>query len=131
MVGVRGYRGNGGGMSDVEYIFGRPRGRQTATHFHLILSYNENTHSIFPNFWSYSLFPRFRGSTQLRGSSRLGSIISSHLLATLLKLNVEGTRGEIFTVAPIELQSQCKRVPNEPIPMYGHSWPQHQSVCRQ
>jgi hypothetical protein len=27
MVGVRRYRGNGGGMSDAEYIFGRPRGR--------------------------------------------------------------------------------------------------------
>jgi len=27
------------------------------------------------------------------------------------------------------LESRCKRVPNEPIPMYGHSWPQCQSVC--
>ena len=26
------------------------------------------------------------------------------------------------------LQSRCKRVPNEPIPTYGHSWPQRQSV---
>jgi len=23
----------------------------------------------------------------------------------------------------------CKRVHNEPIPTYGHSWPQRQSVC--
>jgi hypothetical protein len=78
-------------MSEAEYIFGRPRGRLTASHFHLILSYNENTHSIFPNFWSHSLIPRFRGSMQLRGSSRLSNIISSHLLPTLLELNVEGT----------------------------------------
>jgi len=27
------------------------------------------------------------------------------------------------------LQSPCKRVHNEPIPTYGHSWPQRQSVC--
>jgi hypothetical protein len=27
------------------------------------------------------------------------------------------------------LQSRCKRVPNEPIPKYGHSWPQRQGVC--
>jgi len=27
------------------------------------------------------------------------------------------------------LQSRHKRVPNEPIPTYGHSLPQHQSVC--
>jgi hypothetical protein len=40
---------------------------------------------------------------------------------------VEGTRGEIFAASPIALQSRCKRVPNEPIPMYGHSWPQRQS----
>jgi hypothetical protein len=42
---------------------------------------------------------------------------------------VEGTRGEIFATSPIALQSRCMRVPNEPIPMYGHSWPQRQSVC--
>jgi len=77
-------------MSDAEYIFGIPRGRETASHFHLILSYNENTHSLFPNFCSHSLFPRFRGSMQLRGSSRPCSIISSQL-PMLRKLNVEGT----------------------------------------
>jgi len=38
---VRRYRGNGGGQSDGEYIFGRPR--KTSSHFHLILSYNDNT----------------------------------------------------------------------------------------
>jgi len=57
----------------------------TSSHFHLILSYNENTHSIFPNFWSHSLCPRFRGSVQLRGSSRPGSIIACHPLPALLK----------------------------------------------
>jgi len=40
---------------------------------------------------------------------------------------VEGTRGEIFAASPIALQSRRKGVPNEPIPMYGHSWPQHKS----
>jgi hypothetical protein len=105
-------------MSDAEYIFRRPRFRYTASHFHLILSNNENTHSIFPNFWSHSLFPRFCGSTQLCGSSLLGSIISYHLVPTLLKLNLDGTQGE-----------NCKRVPKERIPTYGYSWLQHQSVC--
>ena len=128
-MGGRRYRVNGGGMSDAEYIFGRPRGRQTASHFHLFFSFNENTHSIFPNFGSHSIFPRFRGSTQLRGSSWPGSIISSHLLPTLLEPNVEGTRGEIFASSPIALQSRCKHVPNELFPTYGHSWPQRGSVC--
>ena len=40
----------------------------------------------------------------------------------------EGTRGEIFAASPIALQSQCKHVPNESIPTYGHSWPQRQRV---
>ena len=40
---------------------------------------------------------------------------------------VEGMRGEIFAASPIALQSRCKRVPNESIPTYGHSWPQRQS----
>jgi len=77
-------------MSDAEYIFGRPRGRLTASHFHLISSYNDNTDCIFPNFWSHSLFLRFRGSMQLRGSSRLGSIICSNI-PTLLELDIERT----------------------------------------
>jgi len=38
-------------------------------------------------------------------------------------VQVDGTRGEVFAASPIALQSQCKRVPNEPIPTYGHSWP--------
>jgi len=110
-------------MSNVEYIFGRTRGRLTASHFHLILSYNENTQSIIPNFWSHSLVPRFHGS------SHPGGIISSHRLHMLLELNVEGTRAEIFAVSPIVLQSQCKHVPNEPIPTYSYSWPERQTVC--
>ena len=36
---------------------------------------------------------------------------------------VEGTHGVVFAASPIALQSQCKRVPNELIPTYGHSWP--------
>ena len=41
-------------------------------------------HSIIPNNWFPSLVRRFRGSTELHGSSQPGSIISSHLLPTLL-----------------------------------------------
>jgi len=36
---------------------------------------------------------------------------------------VEGMRGVVFAASPIALQSRCKLVPSEPIPMYGHSWP--------
>jgi len=35
----------------------------------------------------------------------------------------EGTRGVVFTASLIALQSRCKLVPNELIPMYGHNWP--------
>jgi len=44
---------------------------------------------------------------------------------------VEATRGEIFSVSHIAMQSQCKCVLNELIPMYGCSWPQCQSACSQ
>jgi hypothetical protein len=40
---------------------------------------------------------------------------------------VEGTQGEIFAMSPIALHFLCQRVPNEHIPMYGHSRPQRQS----
>jgi len=40
---------------------------------------------------------------------------------------VEGRRGEIFSVSPIALQSQCKEVTTEPSPTYCHSWPQRRS----
>jgi hypothetical protein len=43
-------------------------------------------------------------------------------------VQLQGTQGEIFTVLPIALQSRCKRVTNEPIQTYGHSWPPPQSV---
>ena len=52
-------------------------------------------------------------------------IISNKIIAFCAP--VEGTQGEIFTASPIALQSRCKRVPNEPIPRYGHSWPQRPS----
>ena len=74
-------------------------------------------------------FPTFGFTRSFCGSSQLGSIISSHLLPTLLDLNVEGTRCDTFAEAPIVLQFQCKRLPNEPNPMYGQSWPQHHSAC--
>jgi len=109
-------------MSDAEYIFGRPGvDRQ-----HLIFISSCHTTKIQTlSFPPFGLTRSFR----VRGSSRPGSIISSHLLPTLLELNVEGTRGEIFAASPIAMQSRCKHVPNEPIQTYSHSWPQCQSVC--
>jgi hypothetical protein len=41
---------------------------------------------------------------------------------------VEGLRGEIVAASPITLQSGCKRIPNDPIPTYDHSWPERQSA---
>jgi hypothetical protein len=52
-------------------------------------------------------------------------IISKEIIAFCAQ--VEGTQGEIFVASPIALQSRCKRVPNEPIPTYAHSWPGRQS----
>ena len=100
-VGIRWYSGNGGGQSDGEYILGRPWSRQTSSHFHLIISYNENTHSIFPNFWSQSLCPRFHGSTQLRGPSTPGSIISSHPIPMLFQPEL------LFLMISIWMSREC------------------------
>jgi hypothetical protein len=36
---------------------------------------------------------------------------------------VEGMCGLVFAASPIAFHSRCKRVPNEPIPTYGHNWP--------
>ena len=74
-------------------------------------------------------FATFGLTRSVSGSSRPGSIISSHLLPTLVDLDVEGTRGEIIAASPIPLQSRFKHVSNEPIPTYGPSWPQRQTVC--
>jgi len=88
---------------------------------HLIFISSCHTTKIHTlSFPAFGLTRSVHGSKHLRGSSQPGSIISSHL-PTLLELNVEGTRGEIFASSPIALQSRCKRVPNEPIPTYGHS----------
>jgi hypothetical protein len=53
-------------------------------------------------------------------------IMSKEIIAFCAQ--VEGTRGEILAASPIALQSHCNRVPNEPFPTYGHSWPQRLSV---
>jgi len=103
MAAVRRYRRNGGGQSDWEYIFGRLRSRFTSSHFYLILSYNENTHSIVPNIWSHSLCPRLNGSTQLHGSSMPGSIISSHLSSTLLEPVL------LFLMNPVWMSGEVRR----------------------
>jgi len=58
---------------------------------------------------------------------RMMCIISKERIAYCAQ--VEGMRGEIFAMSPIALQSRCMHVPTEPIPTYGHSWPQRQSVC--
>jgi len=55
------------------------------THYSFIDIIQRITPTIFPIFWFHLLGPRFRGLTQLRGSLRLGSIISSHPLPTLLE----------------------------------------------
>jgi hypothetical protein len=58
-------------------------------------------HSLsFPTFGLTSSFGDFRGS------SRQGSIRSSHLLPTLLELDVEGTGGDIFAASPIAISMQ-------------------------
>jgi len=77
-------------------IFGRPPDRWTLSHFHLILSYNENAHTVFHIFQSLSLLPRFRGYTQLRGSSRPTSIISSQLLTFLRFLSWNSSPSRIL-----------------------------------
>jgi len=77
MAGERRYRGNRGGQSDGEYIFGRPCGIYTSSHFYLILSYDENTQSTFIKFLSHSLCLSFCGS------STPGNIISSHPIPML------------------------------------------------
>ena len=51
-----------------------------------------------------------------------------HNESIAFRAQVEGTRGDIFPASPVALQSRCKWVPNAPIPMYGHSWPYHQSL---
>ena len=77
------------GVTEVEWASGSIYSGHPRVHrHHPILSYNNNTHSICPNFWSHSLFPRFRGSMPLHGSSRPGSIISSHLRHTSLELEL-------------------------------------------
>ena len=55
------------------------------------------------------------------------SIISKERVAFCTQ--VEGTQGDIFSASRIALQSWFKRVPNEPIPTFGHSWPPRQIVC--
>jgi len=84
MAGVREYMSNRGGLSDREYMVGRPWGRETSSHCCLILSYNEDTDLIFPKFWSHSHFP-FYGSMQLCASLWPESIISSHSLPKLVE----------------------------------------------
>jgi hypothetical protein len=66
-------------------MFDRFRSRLTSSHFHCSVSSNENTHSVIPNYWSDSLCPRFRGSTQLCRSSMQSRNISSHLVVTFLE----------------------------------------------
>lgn len=81
--GVQRFIGNCDILSGREYILGRPQVESRPSH--IIQSHNPNTHSIFPNFSSHLLLLRYGGSAQLGGSSRPGSIASSHPLPTLLQ----------------------------------------------
>ena len=54
-------QGNGGGQSGMEYMLGRLWSRQTSSHVHIIISYNDNTLLIFPHIWCHSLWPRWCG----------------------------------------------------------------------
>jgi hypothetical protein len=44
-----------------------------------------------------------------------------------LYAEVEATRGQILAASAIAVQSRCQLISNEPIPIYGQSWPQHRS----
>jgi hypothetical protein len=50
---IRRYRGNRCVHCDGEYIFGILWSRWTLSHFHLLLSYNENSHCMFPRYRSH------------------------------------------------------------------------------
>jgi hypothetical protein len=40
---------------------------------------------------------------------------------------VEGMQGDILAASPITFHSRGQRIPNEPIPTEGHSWPRRQN----
>jgi len=92
MAVVETFNGTGGGLS-----------RLTSSHFHLILSYNDNTHSICPNYWSNCLCQRCGRSSQLCGSSTPGSIISSHPIPMLL------TPEPLFVMNSISMSREVQR----------------------
>jgi len=77
------------GVTEVDRVTGSIYSADPGVDRHHLISissyHTKKIHSIFPNFYSHSLCPRFRGSTQLRGSSTPGSIISSHPIPTLLE----------------------------------------------
>jgi len=83
LPGVQRYCGNGGWPHDKVYIFGRPRSLLTLAHFHLILSYNENSHSIIQKLWLDSLCRTLHGMTQFCRFFIQCRIISSHPIDTL------------------------------------------------
>jgi len=90
--GVPRCQGNGNGLCNGEYIFGKPQGRLHHILYVIseleanIISYHPIiqwiAHSIFPIIWSDSLFSRFCGS------SLLGGIPFSHPVSTLLQPEV-------------------------------------------
>jgi len=65
-------------MMEMDWVMGGYR--DTDVPHHVI---QPITHSIFRSFCSHLLFPRFRRSTQLRGSRWPGSVIPSDLLPAL------------------------------------------------
>jgi len=81
------------------------------------------------SFPTFGLTRSVHGCTPLRGSSPPGRIISTPFLATPLKFNAEGMLGEFVAASLLALQSRCKQVPNETVPMYSHCWPRRQPEC--
>ena len=81
-----------GGRTEIDYTTASIYSTDQRTHrlpyliLYLILSYHTTNYTLYiPIFWSYSRFLKLCGSMQLRWSSWLGSIISSHPLSMHLE----------------------------------------------
>ena len=89
MAGVWRHRGIGDGRSDVQYIFGRPCGRQHASHSvsHITSCHYTLNYTLYGSHFlmSLALSETPCGYMQLDGSSQPGSIIHSYPLRTLLE----------------------------------------------
>jgi len=73
----------------------------TSAHFHLILSYYENTHTIFPNCWSHSLCPR---CCDRRNWKDHQCQVVSHLLTRFL---CSSNQNRYFSWVPFRCRRRC------------------------